>query len=623
VALHLKQTLLSSQGAGYDKLTAAIGSPLSLTQRLSLFWEDLLVVGVLLPLGILAVLRGLSPRGRAAFVAGLGTLTACALFAELKAYWEVGTFLPLPVMLASVGDVGRHHFEDYGGVESALKLGLTVAATVLLAGAAAWAERRGLALRVRPGRWALALAVPAAVAMPSLASLPDSPYRRSAALLAFRALVHSDGGSGSLAGDPQGLHARYRALTRAPSRGRGPWFGRARGYDVLVWVLETAPAQCVDTSRAERLPPTLARLRERAWIGTRHYSTYPYTSRAIFSVYSSWYPSNSQVDHVVALEREARELVAPGVVRSAATAGYATSIYTPDPIDNWERDGTRFRALGFADQVEPERTSADDDWMLPDADARREARRARDLELLERLEADLVRRARSQQRYLAAFHPQYSHGPWPSADASGSDLCAGGRALFAEEDAWLGRIVDGLEREGALERTLVVVTGDHGIRTRSEHPTFVGGDLRDLSFHVPLLVFAPGILSHPEPITWPTSHIDVAPTLLDLLGIEHGRERELGSPIFQPELAERTTFLFARNYLGVDGFVSAGQLYAWRALFGLAGRRVLGDRLDAAPEALSAAGDAARVAASLDEMMRIQDALARTMAAPLETAGLD
>jgi hypothetical protein len=29
------------------------------------------------------------------------------------------------------------------------------------------------------------------------------------------------------------------------------------------------------------------------------------------------------------------------------------------------------------------------------------------------------------------------------------------------------------------------------------------------------------------------------------------------------------------------------------------------------------------VAASLDEMMRIQDALARTMAAPLETAGLD
>jgi hypothetical protein len=112
VALHLKSALLSGQGGGYDQVAAAIGAPLSEAQRLALFREDVAFACLFVPLGILCVLRWLSPRRRAAFVAGLGTLTACTLFVELKAFWEVGTFLPLPVMLASIGDVGRHHFAD-------------------------------------------------------------------------------------------------------------------------------------------------------------------------------------------------------------------------------------------------------------------------------------------------------------------------------------------------------------------------------------------------------------------------------------------------------------------------------------------------------------------------------
>ena len=53
------------------------------------------------------------------------------------------------------------------------------------------------------------------------------------------------------------------------------------------------------------------------------------------------------------------------------------------------------------------------------------------------------------------------------------------------------------------------------------------------SFHVPLLVYAPEALRSTSNIASLTSHIDIQPTVLDLLGLEKGREFEQGSPIWR------------------------------------------------------------------------------------------
>jgi len=68
-------------------------------------------------------------------------------------------------------------------------------------------------------------------------------------------------------------------------------------------------------------------------------------------------------------------------------------------------------------------------------------------------------------------------------------------------------------------------------------------------------------VKHATPIDYPTSHIDITPTLLDLLGISTGRELEQGSSIFNPGIQDRRLFL-AMDFFGASGFYYQGFYYS-------------------------------------------------------------
>jgi len=73
--------------------------------------------------------------------------------------------------------------------------------------------------------------------------------------------------------------------------------------------------------------------------------------------------------------------------------------------------------------------------------------------------------------------------------------------LLQLQDKWLGQIVEQLSNDGRLDKTIIVVTGDHGIRTATEDPSFEPHGLApDYSFHVPLLIFAPKVLESQQTI---------------------------------------------------------------------------------------------------------------------------
>jgi hypothetical protein len=124
--------------------------------------------------------------------------------------------------------------------------------------------------------------------------------------------------------------------------------------------------------------------------------------------------------------------------------------------------------------------------------------------------------------------------------------------------------VEQLSSERRLDHTIIVVTGDHGIRTAIEDPSFEPhGLLPDYSFHVPLLIFAPQILKDRQTVRFVTSHIDVAPTVLDLLGIKQGREFEQGLPVWDTDGSKRKVFLWAGDYLGAEGFAEGQNFTVW------------------------------------------------------------
>ena len=85
-------------------------------------------------------------------------------------------------------------------------------------------------------------------------------------------------------------------------------------------------------------------------------------------------------------------------------------------------------------------------------------------------------------------------------------------------DREIRRFVEGLDRVRPRERTVLIVTGDHGEAFDENHAKQRHGfDLHSTVLHVPLLVAAPFVA--PGPIDMPVSSLDLLPTLVNLLGI--------------------------------------------------------------------------------------------------------
>jgi arylsulfatase A-like enzyme len=97
------------------------------------------------------------------------------------------------------------------------------------------------------------------------------------------------------------------------------------------------------------------------------------------------------------------------------------------------------------------------------------------------------------------------------------------RALYAGEvsyvDQELGRLVDTLTSWGLRDRLVLVVTADHGEGLGDHGIYFNHVGLWEEMVRVPFIVWAPGRLA-PRVRDQPTIGLDVAPTLLRLLGID-------------------------------------------------------------------------------------------------------
>lgn len=99
-----------------------------------------------------------------------------------------------------------------------------------------------------------------------------------------------------------------------------------------------------------------------------------------------------------------------------------------------------------------------------------------------------------------------------------ADLRAVYLGLVAEVDHHLGRLLDWLDRTGQAARTLVVLLSDHG-EMLGDQGYWGKDNVLAPSHHVPLVVRGPGVLAAQE-VDEVISTVDVAPTILDLMGAE-------------------------------------------------------------------------------------------------------
>jgi membrane-anchored protein YejM (alkaline phosphatase superfamily) len=106
-------------------------------------------------------------------------------------------------------------------------------------------------------------------------------------------------------------------------------------------------------------------------------------------------------------------------------------------------------------------------------------------------------------------------------------------------DAILARLRAALEAHGYAERTLFVVTGDHGQEFFENGYFGHTSNFTREQTHVPLVLLGPGI--EPGVETRPTSHVDVPCTLLELLGADPALRGEwsLGRSLLDPDPERR------------------------------------------------------------------------------------
>lgn len=92
-------------------------------------------------------------------------------------------------------------------------------------------------------------------------------------------------------------------------------------------------------------------------------------------------------------------------------------------------------------------------------------------------------------------------------------------AVAEDADRTYGLLFRCLEEAGAMDRTIVVYTSDHGAPGRNPPWSSGKGTLGEGGLRVPLLVRGPGIRAGHVEAT-PASSMDVAPTILELVGVK-------------------------------------------------------------------------------------------------------
>ena len=119
-------------------------------------------------------------------------------------------------------------------------------------------------------------------------------------------------------------------------------------------------------------------------------------------------------------------------------------------------------------------------------------------------------------------------------------------------DAYVGFLVAKLKEQGLWDRTLLVVTSDHGQDLADHDPGSLFGQhghtLFDELLHVPLLMHVPDAAAHGVVVDGMVQTVDVTPTILDLLGLHEALVGQRHDPVedVAADLVGRATDRFRR-----------------------------------------------------------------------------
>ena len=127
---------------------------------------------------------------------------------------------------------------------------------------------------------------------------------------------------------------------------------------------------------------------------------------------------------------------------------------------------------------------------------------------------------------------------------------------FRYLDHSLGYYINLLKNEDYAQNTIFAFFGDHGNERQAKHLRPSEEQLGLTEFHVPFLIYAPGLIQKPQVIHTVASEVDILPTLASAAGISY-TNTTFGRDLFNSDfIDQRYAFTFYRSHppeLGLIG----------------------------------------------------------------------
>ena len=289
-----------------------------------------------------------------------------------------------------------------------------------------------------------------------------------------------------------------------------------------------------------------------------HYATMPRTTEAMYSIVTGMYPVDDLARVVV--QRSSRKTF----LQTLEQHGFVTTfIDSFSRLQGWFTPSmTLWSRLGF-DRV---LSGVSDDPSFEGMQASERNSFARAIASIDSA------RATNRGAYVVVT-TAIGHFPWPSRrSAAHNRNVRSTRDIMFAMDSLTGDLLRALDARGISDSSVIIVTGDHGFRFRAEFSA-TGQEADDplLTFNVPFLMYAPGALS-PRKLNAPTSHVDIAPTLLSLLAIRDDSLLLHGRDLAKDE-RDRIVFLSSAGLSPYEGFAIGDSLYMLNTVTGRVTRR--------------------------------------------------
>ena len=325
-----------------------------------------------------------------------------------------------------------------------------------------------------------------------------------------------------------------------------PAAGELHGASVLLVTIDTLRQDRVGVyGNRSGLTPTLDRLAADGIRYAHAYSHVPMTLPAHTSILTGLTPLHHGVRNNTAFRLDD---TIPTLAERMKAAGYRTGAF----VGAFVLDARFGLARGFDEY----------DDRLPHAD------RA-SFGFSERRAEEVVNRAErwilSRSAPASPSDPPVPHGPpgpwfaWvhlfdPHAPYDAPPAYRAGRSPYDAEiayaDAMLGHLLDDLRSAHALDRTIIIVTADHGESLGEHGETTHGLFAYQSTVAVPLIVSGPSVHAGVEDA--PVAHADIAPTVLDLVGAPLP-ERLDGQSLVHVPAGDRPIYLEA-----LDAYLTRG-----------------------------------------------------------------